>query len=238
MSLFHHVGTWIRCISFNMVDALRSLDIDWLITRTSPVCEYLFAFFAVTSTELVNRGTLRAYLLSHSLYLIKSVEGWLVHPLFLLEFTRRQLRQGEKRLIHLWWLVLSELHREDTLLYHSHFPNIISVLGDLWNYRLDLIDLGYDVRVQQHVVSFLNSPHDLCKSQLCRHELLQSLLRLVNFTDRFTLLVRLIQSSSQFFLLSLTESVYLLFSLVGLIVIESSSYVTLLDESGPLINQV
>ena len=174
MPLFHHVGTWIRCISFNLVEALRSRDIDWLIPRTSPVCEYLFSIFAVTSTELVNRGTLRAYLLSHSLnlYLIKSIEGWLVHPLLLLEFTRWQLRQGEKRLIHLWWLIPSKLHREDTFLYHSHFSNIISVLGDLWNYRLDLLDLWYDVWVQQHVVSFLNSPHDLCKSQLCWHELL------------------------------------------------------------------
>ena len=238
MSLFHHFGARIGCVPFGMVEALRSLKIIWMITSASSVYEYLSAIFAVTSTELVNRVTLWAYLLSHSLYLIKSVEGWLVHTLFLLELTRWQLRQGEKRLIHFWWLILSELHREYTLLNQSHFPNIISVLGDLWNYRFDLFNLGYDVRVQQHVVSFLNSPHDLCKSQLCRHEFLQSLLRLVNLTDRFTLLVRLIQSSSQFFLLWLTESVYLLFSIIGLIIIESTSYVTLLKVSGPLINHV
>ena len=147
MPLFHHTGARIGRVSFNMVEALRSLNISWLVTNTSPVCEYLFGIFAITATELVNWVTLRAYLLSHSLNLIKSVKGWLVHTLLLLEFARWQLRQGEKWLIHLWWLILSELPREDALLYHSHFSNVIGVLGDLWNNRLDLINLGNDVGV-------------------------------------------------------------------------------------------
>ena len=67
MPLLHHIGARIGRVSFDFVEALGRLDIDWLIASAPPVSEYLFAFLAVTTTELVDRSALRADLLSHPL---------------------------------------------------------------------------------------------------------------------------------------------------------------------------
>ena len=90
MPLFHHIGTWIGCVSLYFVQAFRSLDIYRMITSTltSPFSIYICTLFAVTSAGLINWVSLRGYLLSQPTYLFESLESRLVHSLSMLKFTR------------------------------------------------------------------------------------------------------------------------------------------------------
>ena len=101
--------------------------------------------------------------------------------------------------------ITSELHRKYALLDTSELSQIVSVLHDLRHDRLDLINLRHRIRVQQHVVTLFNRSNDLRQCQLGWHELFEAFLRLIDFINSFTVFISAIQSTSQLFLLLLTE---------------------------------
>ena len=101
--------------------------------------------------------------------------------------------------------IASELHSKDALLDTSELSQIVPVLHDLGYDRLDLINLRYSIRVQQHVVTLFNRSNDLRQGQFGWHELLEAFLRLIDFINSFTVFISAIQGTSQLFLLLLTE---------------------------------
>ena len=101
--------------------------------------------------------------------------------------------------------IASELHSKDALLDTSELSQIVPVLHDLGYDRLDLINLRHSIRVQQHVVTLFNRSNDLRQGQFGWHELLEAFLRLIDFINSFTVFISAIQSTSQLFLLLLTE---------------------------------
>ena len=101
--------------------------------------------------------------------------------------------------------ISSKLHSKDALLYASELSQIISILHDLRDNWLDLINLRHRIRVQKHVITLFNRSNDLRQGQFGWHELLEAFLCLIDFIDSFTVFISAIQGTSQLFLLLLTE---------------------------------
>ena len=130
--------------------------------------------------------------------------------------SRGKLGKGEQ-----WSLALraisTELHREYTFLQLPHLSDFISVLVYLRHHRLDLVDLRNCIWVQDHIVTLLDCSHDLGQCQLGRHELLQSFLCFIDFSDSLAFLVGLVERPCQLFLLLFAEIEDYLFLVVRLV---------------------